>query len=131
TVADAPVSECTTIRVAVADVSATVARGSALYRHARTNTTSVYTPPRIFPMLPERLSTDLTSLNPDVDRLAVVVEVAVGADGLCGQSDVYRALVHNHAKLAYHAVGAWLQGDGPLPPAIAAVPGLADNLKIQ
>jgi exoribonuclease-2 len=112
-------------------VSATVARGSALDRHARTNTTSVYTPPRIFPMLPERLSTDLTSLNPDEDRLAVVIEMAVDDDGVCVESNVHRALVHNHAKLAYPAVGAWLQGDGPLPPAAAAVPGLAENLKVQ
>jgi len=122
---------CTTIRVAIADVGATVGRGTALDRHAATNTTSVYTPPRIFPMLPERLSTDLTSLNPNVDRLAVVIEFAVGEDGLCGASSVYRALVHNHAKLAYRAVGAWLEDTGPLPPAAAAVPGLADNLKRQ
>jgi len=131
TVADAPGGGRTVIRVAVADVSATVARGSALDRHARTNTTSVYTPPRNFPMLPDRLSTDLTSLNPDVDRLAVVVEIGVGDDGVCGDSDVYGALVRNHAKLAYHAVGAWLEGDGPLPAAVAAVPGLAENLKLQ
>jgi len=131
TVADAPAGGCTTIRVAVADVSASVERDSALDRHARTNTTSVYTPPRNFPMLPDRLSTDLTSLNPDVDRLAVVVEVGVGDDGVCDASKVYRALVHNHAKLAYHAVGAWLQGEGPLPAAVAAVPGLAENLKLQ
>ena len=131
TVADAPVNGCTTIRVAVADVATTVARGSALDRHARTNTTSVYTPPRTFPMLPDRLSTDLTSLNPDVDRLAVVMEIAVGKDGVCGEANIYRALVHNHAKLAYHAVGAWLQGEGPLPAAVAAVPGLAENLKLQ
>ncbi len=131
TVADAPAAECTTIRIAIADVSATVARGSALDGHARTNTTSVYTPPRIFSMLPERLSTDLTSLNPDVDRLAVVAEISVGPDGVCGASSVYRARVHNHAQLAYHAVGAWLEGDGPLPPAAAAVPGLAENLKVQ
>jgi exoribonuclease-2 len=77
------------------------------------------------------LSTDLTSLNPDVDRLAVVVEIAVGDEGTCGESSVYRALVHNHSKLAYHATGAWLEGDGPMPPAIAAVPGLAENLKLQ
>ena len=128
TVADAPAGKSTTIRVAVADVSATVARGSALDRHARTNTTSVYTPPRNFPMLPDRLSTDLTSLNSGEDRLAVVAEIAVGDDGVCQESKVYRAVVHNHAKLAYHAVGSWLQGDGPPPPALAAVPGLAENL---
>src|SRR6185369_13468309 len=131
TVADASVDGCTTIRVAIADVSATVARGTALDRHAATNTTSVYTPPRIFPMLPDRLSTDLTSLNPNVDRRAVVVEIAVGDDGLCGESKVYRALVHNHAKLAYHAVGAWLEGNGPTPAAVAALPELAQNLKLH
>ena len=131
TVADTPVDGWTTIRVAVADVSATVARGSALDRHARTNTTSVYTPPRTFPMLPDRLSTDLTSLNPDADRLAVVVEIAVDADGVCGTSEVYLALVHNHAQLAYNAVGAWLQGEGAVPSAVAAVPELAENLKLQ
>src|SRR4029453_17221347 len=107
TVADAPSGACTTIRVAIADVSATVASGSALDGHARTNTTSVYTPPRNFPMLPDRLSTDLTSLNPGEDRLAVVAEIAIGEDGVCGESKVYGALVHNHAKLAYHAVGSW------------------------
>src|SRR5262249_9026310 len=131
TVADGPSGTCTTIRVAVADVSATVAPGSALDRHARTNTTSVYTPPRNFPMLPDRLSTDLTSLNPGVDRLAVVVEITVGDDGVCGDANAYRALVHNQAKLAYHAVGSWLEGDGPLPAAVAAVSGLAGNLKLQ
>ena len=131
TVADPPAGGHTAIRVAVADVSAVVARGSALDRHARANTTSVYTPPQNFPMLPDRLSTDLTSLNPDVDRLAVVVEVAVDADGVSGDSKIYRALVRNHAKLAYHAVGAWLEGTGPLPAEIASVPGLADNLKLQ
>ncbi len=131
TVAEASIDGCTTIRVAVADVSATVSPGSALDRHARANTTSVYTPPRIFPMLPERLSTDLTSLNPDVDRLAVVIEIGVGPDGVCGESTVYPALVHNHAKLAYHAVGAWLESEGPLPAAAGAVSGLAENLKLQ
>jgi exoribonuclease-2 len=131
TVADPPDGACTTIRVAVADVSATVGRETAIEGHARTNTTSVYTPPRIFPMLPERLSTDLTSLNPDVDRLAVVAEIAVGPDGKCGASSVYRALVRNHAKLAYPSVGAWLQGEGPMPAKVAAVAGLADNLRLQ
>ena len=124
TVADAPANGCTRVRVAVADVSSTVASGSALDRHARVNTTSVYTPPRTFSMLPDRLSTDLTSLNPDVDRLAVVVETAVGGDGVCGDAKIYSALVHNHAKLAYPAVGAWLQGEGPMPAAVAAVAGL-------
>ncbi len=119
------------IRVAVADVSAAVAPGSALDTHAAANTTSVYTPARVFPMLPERLSTDLTSLNPGQDRLALVVETTVDAAGGAGEEAVYRAVVHNHAQLAYPAVGAWLGGDGPLPAAAAAVPGLEANLRLQ
>ena len=79
----------------------------------RHNTTSVYTAAQIFPMLPEKLSTDLTSLNPDEERLAVVVEMVVGADGSVEGSDVYRARVRNQAKLAYNSVAAWLDGTGP------------------
>jgi exoribonuclease-2 len=121
----------TRVLVAVADVSATVAPGSAIDEHAGVNTTSVYTPGRIFPMLPDRLSTDLTSLNPDEDRLPVVVGMTVAEDGEVVAEDVRRALVHNHAKLAYPSVGAWLQGEDDMPPALAAVPGLADNVGIQ
>src|SRR5215471_16039724 len=67
--------------VAVADVDAAVRRGGAIDEHARTNTTSVYTPAQVFPMLPERLSTDLTSLNEAEDRLAIVVRLTVQRDG--------------------------------------------------
>ena len=119
------------ILVAIADVSATVAPGSAIDAHAGVNTTSVYTPARIFPMLPDRLSTDLTSLNPGEDRLAVVVGMTVDAGGAVVAEDVRRALVRNHAKLAYPSVGAWLQDEGDMPPALAAVPGLAENLRLQ
>ncbi len=100
------------VLVAIADVSAAVVPGSAVDAHAGVNTTSVYTPGRIFPMLPDRLSTDLTSLNPAEDRLAVVVGMTVDAGGAVVAEDVRRALVHNHAKLAYPSVGAWLQGEG-------------------
>jgi VacB/RNase II family 3'-5' exoribonuclease len=120
-----------TMRVAVADVSATVEPASAVDHHARTNTTSVYTPPKNFYMLPDRLSFDLTSLIQDEDRLAVVVETTVNRDGADGESSVYRALVRNRAKLAYRSVGAWLEGTGPMPAPIGAVPGLAENLKFQ
>ena len=119
------------VRVAVADVSASVEQGSALDAHAAANTTSVYTPPRNFPMLPERLSTDLTSLNPDEDRLAIVIEFTVDGKGPGGVSSVYRAAVRNKAKLAYPSVGAWLEGKGAMPSAIGAVPGLAGNLQLQ
>jgi VacB/RNase II family 3'-5' exoribonuclease len=119
------------IRVAVADVSAVVAPGSALDAHAGKNTASVYTPPQNFPMLPDRLSTDLTSLGPDVDRLAVVTELEVDAAGVHGPAVVYRAAVRNRAKLAYRAIGAWLEGRGPLPEAAATVPALGENLRLQ
>src|SRR5439155_3168706 len=119
------------VLVAVADVSASVPPGSALDGHAAANTTSVYTPPRNFPMLPERLSTDLTSLDQDQDRLAIVIEVMVDGAGSSGTPNVYRAAVRNKAKLAYSSVGAWLEGKGAMPPAIGAVPGLADNLRLQ
>ena len=117
--------------VAIADVDVVVRAGSAVDKHAAINTTSVYTPAVIFPMLPERLSTDLTSLNPDADRLAIVIEMVVGADGALGASDVYGARVRNRAQLAYNAVDAWLTGHGPLPPAAAAVAGMDDQLKMQ
>ena len=118
------------VLVAVADVDSRVAKGSPVDVHARHNTTSVYASCCIFPMLPERLSTDLTSLNPDEARLAVVVELVV-RDGQVERSGVQRALVRNQAKLAYNSVAAWLDGEGPLPPAAAAVPGLDANLRLQ
>jgi exoribonuclease-2 len=95
------------------------------------NTTSVYTPAVIFPMLPERLSTDLTSLNQDEDRLAIVVEIVVAPDGAVKGSDVYGARVRNRAKLAYNGVGAWLEGTGTLPAAAARVAGLDEQLRTQ
>ena len=118
------------IRVAVADVDAFVKKNSAIDDHAHHNTTSIYTAATIFPMLPEKLSTDLTSLNFNEDRLAIVIEMIVSADGSVADSDIYRAHVHNHAKLAYNSVAAWLEG-GVMPEALAAVSGLDENLRIQ
>ena len=119
------------IHVAVADVDALVKDGSAIDEHARHNTTSVYTAAEIFPMLPEKLSTDLTSLNFAEERLAVVVEMTISADGSLQSSDIYRARVRNQAKLAYNSVAAWLDGRGPIPDGIAAVNGLAEDLHVQ
>lgn len=119
------------VYVAVADVDALIKRGSPVDDHAVHNTTSVYTPAHIFPMLPERFSTDLTSLNPDTDRQAIVAAYTVDGRGGLSEEEVFRARVHNHAKLAYPSVGAWLIGEGLMPPAMAAVPGLADQLRIQ
>ena len=120
-----------TILIAVADVDALVRQDTPVDQHAAHNTTSVYTGAEIFPMLPERLSTDLTSLNEEEDRNAIVVEYLVTADGSVGASDVYEAVVRNRAKLAYPGVGAWLEGSGPMPARVADVPGLAENLQQQ
>ena len=117
--------------IAIADVDAVVHRASPIDRHAAVNTTSVYTPAVIFPMLPERLSTDLTSLGEGADRLAVVVDLTLAADGSVTQTNVYGATVRNRAKLTYHGVDAWLAGTGPLPAAAAAVPGMAEQLRLQ
>ncbi len=131
TVAEAMQGDKVKILVAVADVDALVNNGSAIDEHARHNTTSVYTAGRIFPMLPEKLSTDLTSLNFNEDRLAIVVEMVIGADGFLMDSDIYMASVRNHAKLAYKSVAAWLEGNGIVPAAAAAVNGLEENLRLQ
>ncbi len=120
-----------TLRVAVADVSALVRQGSALDEHARGNTTSVYTAGGIFPMLPEKLSTDLTSLGFGVDRVAFVIEMTFDKDGAMKGSDIYEALVRNRAKLAYNSVAAWLEGKGPMPAPIGAVAGLDANIRLQ
>ncbi len=117
--------------IAVADVDALVRKGFAIDHHAQHNTTSVYTAATIFPMLPERLSTDLTSLNDHEDRLALVIEITLKADGSLQGSDVYRALVRSQAKLAYNSVGAWLEDSGPQPEKMAAVKGLEQNLRLQ
>jgi VacB/RNase II family 3'-5' exoribonuclease len=131
TVAEALAGDRTKILVAVADVDSLVKNGSAIDAHAHHNTTSVYTAAEIFPMLPEKLSTNLTSLNFHEDRLALIVEVVVGADGSLQDSKIYRARVRNQAKLAYNSVAAWLEKNAAAPEALAAVPGLAENLRLQ
>jgi exoribonuclease-2 len=128
------------ILVAIADVDGLLPVDSPIDQRARHNTTSVYTAAGVFPMLPEKLSTDLTSLNEGVERLAVVVDMVVDGDGVVApidgsdaqrSSSVYRALVLNRAQLAYNAVAAWLDADTAAPPKIAALPGLDEQLRIQ
>ncbi len=119
------------VLVAVADVDSIVKSKSAIDAHAQHNTTSVYTAAEIFSMLPEKLSTNFTSLNFNEDRPAIIIEMVIGSDGSLKASDIYRAHVRNHAKLAYNSVAAWLEGKGIVPEAITAVKGLADNLHMQ
>ena len=119
------------VLVAIADVDWLVPIDSPVDQHARRNTTSVYTAAGIFPMLPEQLSTERTSLNEGVERLAVVVDMTIQPDGEHGAEEVYRARVLNRAKLAYDSVAAWLEGDAPPPARVAAVTGIAEQLQSQ
>lgn len=117
--------------VAVADVDTKVAPGGAVDGHAAANTTSVYTAAGVFPMLPEVLSTDLTSLHEGQERLAVVVDMQVEANGTVSTSSVYRATVLNRAKLTYDGVSAWLDGTAAALPQFASVDGLEDQLRLH
>lgn len=119
------------ILVAIADVDAIVKRQTALDMHAERNTTSVYTIPKVFPMLPERLSTDITSLNLDCDRLAVVIEITVSEDGSVSGSRLYRAMVRNKARLSYDGVARWLEGSGPVPEGLGSVAGMEESVRAQ
>ncbi|MGC1456844.1 MAG: RNB domain-containing ribonuclease [Steroidobacteraceae bacterium] len=120
----------TRLLVAIADVDASVGRGSPIDDHARHNTTSVYAAGHIFPMLPERLSTNLTSLVQGEERRAVVMAIDVTADGAITGSDIYQATVINKAKLAYDSVAGWLEGGGRAPPALETA-GLEDQVRLQ
>jgi VacB/RNase II family 3'-5' exoribonuclease len=131
TVAQAMPDGAAKVLVAIADVDAVVRRRSALDDQARHNTTSVYTVAETFPMLPEKLSTDLTSLNYEADRLAIVIDMVFAGDGSLQSSDLYRATVRNRAKLAYNSVAGWLEGSGPMPQGIGVVSGLEENLRLQ
>jgi exoribonuclease-2 len=119
------------VLVAIADVDAIVRVGSPIDDHARTNTTSVYTAAQIFPMLPEKLSTDLTSLAADQDRASLVIEMTIAASGTVTESAIYQALVRNRAKLAYNSVAAWLDGKAPAPQPVVAVAGMDQQLRLQ
>jgi exoribonuclease-2 len=119
------------VYVAIADVDALVKKGSPIDAHARTNTTSVYTSALVFPMLPERLCTDLTSLNPDEDRMALVNDMVFSGDGILMTSTIYRARVRNKAQLAYDAVSDWIEGEGELPEPAQRVKGMNTQLRLQ
>lgn len=119
------------IYVAIADVDALVKKGTAIDQRAEHNTATVYTVGMIFAMLPEEISTGLTSLNFNEDRSSVVVEMTINEDGSLKDSAVYMALVRNKAKLAYNSVAAWLEGQAPIPEKAAMIKGLAENLILQ
>lgn len=119
------------VLVAIADVDAAVVKDSPIDRRAAQNTVTIYTETEIFPMLPEKLSTDMTSLGEAEDRLAIVADMTVCENGDVPPSTFYRALVRNHAKLAYEEIGPWLEGSTGVPEKVAAVSGLREQLELQ
>jgi exoribonuclease-2 len=119
------------VLIGIADVDAFTTKGSALDDYASENTTSVYTGVKTFPMLPEELSTDKSSLVEDEDRLAIVIEMLVSPDGRVGTRDVFRALVRNQAKLSYEAIGKWFDDNAPMPDEVSRVSNLEPQLRLQ
>jgi len=119
------------VLVGVADVDSVAPKGTPIDLHAQRETTTVYTGIRTFPMLPERLSTDITSLNEGQPRAAVVIEMLVAADGSTAAESVYPALVRNRAQLTYSGVGGWLEATAAPPAKVTAMAGLADQIKLQ
>ena len=119
------------VMIGIADVDAFVAKGSPIDQHAAKETTTVYTGVRNFSMLPEQLSTGLSSLLEEADKLSIVIEAVVSADGGVESGDVYRAITRNKAQLTYDAVGAWLEGKAAAPGKIAASAVLQAQLRLQ
>ena len=123
------------VLVAIADVAYAIAKGSPLDVAAAAQTQTVYTAVQNFPMLPNELSTGLTSLNQDVDRRAIVIEFTVDAAGHTTGPSIYPASVRNHAQLAYSTTGAWLEGkprsDGRTEPRLDSDPALGAQLRLQ
>jgi VacB/RNase II family 3'-5' exoribonuclease len=121
----------TRVLIGIADVDGSVAKATAIDVHAAANCTSVYTGIATFPMLPEELSTDMTSLNQDVDRASVIIDISVTAEGVVQSGQAYRALVHNRAQLTYNGVGPWLEDKAAAPAKVAASSDLQNQLKLQ
>lgn len=123
----------TRVMVGIADVDAFVGKGSPLDVHAANNTTTVYAGVMNFPMFPEKLSNEVTSLMPGHDKLAVVVDMVLNPKGKLVSVDVYRAIVRNYAKLNYSSMGKWFDGgaeENELP-LLEPVPQLAEQLRLQ
>ncbi|HYJ90133.1 MAG TPA: RNB domain-containing ribonuclease [Pyrinomonadaceae bacterium] len=119
------------ILVGIADVDDLIKKDSALDRHAAKNTVTIYTETEMFPMLPQELSTGLTSLNEGEDRMAVIVELVIKENGDVPGNNVFRAIVRNRAKLAYESIGEWLDNNTAVPEKIASTPGLKEQILLQ
>ena len=119
------------VLVGISDVDEFVPKGSAVDVHAAKNTISIYAGSHVFSMLPEQLSTNLTSLLNDVDRLAIVIEMVIAEDGTVHSKDIYRAVLHNYAKLSYEEIGTWLDENTTVPNSVAKIDGLESQIRLQ
>jgi exoribonuclease-2 len=119
------------ILVGIADVDAFVLRDTPIDAHAAKETTTVYTGVHNFSMLPEILSTGITSLLENQDAFSLIIEFIVSPDGQVLSSDLYRAIVRNKAQLTYNSIGGWFEGSAAPPPKVAASTDLQSQLKLQ
>ena len=124
------------VLIGIADVDQYVPKGSAIDQYAAKETVTLYTGVKNFSMLPEALSTGLTSLLEQQDRACMVTEFVLDAnvcatESCISSSRIYPALVRNKAQLAYNSVGAWLDGKAEAPPKVAASAELQAQLKTQ
>jgi VacB/RNase II family 3'-5' exoribonuclease len=119
------------VRIGIADVDAKVQRSTPIDQHASLETTTVYTGVRNFSMIPEVLSTDLTSLNEEQDRPGLVIEFVVSSSGELKSEDVYRAVLRNKAQLTYSGVGNWLGGTADAPAKVSSSSDLQAQIKLQ
>lgn len=117
--------------IGIADVDTYVKKDSAIDEFAKNQTVSVYTETMILPMLPPQISEDLTSLLPDVDRLAIVIEMVITKSGEVPEHSIYRAFTRNYAKLTYEEVGNWLDNDGDEPSEFLRIEGLREQILLQ
>ena len=126
----------TRVLIGIADVDAYVPKGSAIDKHAGIETVTVYTGVKNFSMLPDELSTGLTSLLEGQDRVCMVTEFTLdknvcATESCVASSRIYPALANNKAQLAYNGVGAWLDGKADAPAKVAASKELQEQLKLQ
>jgi VacB/RNase II family 3'-5' exoribonuclease len=119
------------VKVAIADVDHYVPKRSQTDLHAAHNGTSVYTGVETFPMLPDRLSKNISSLLPGHDHRAIVIEYSVLPNGDVRRGEIYRGIVSNKAKLVYEEVGEWLDGLRAIPERVSQVPGLEEQIRLQ
>ncbi len=121
----------TLLRVAITDVDAWVPQGSPLDLHAAGNAASVFTGVVTYPMFPESLAVGRASFLAGEDRLALVIELIVDPAGTVRSGDLYRAVVRNHARLAYEEAGSWLAGEAAALATVAESPEIGEQLRLH